>query len=485
MFKDTPRYPALFLIALVVTLPSAAAYGGFNSHIPVGDSARAQNNKLAQQAIIARCGNEPSKQAMTQLFDEFDIDVFDATVPKDQQVKVGSAHGATENVGILPAVGLIGAVNTAVGVVQKIVSFFGKQYSERLVGSFTNNGYSKFRASAKIMHGQGLPYNNVPRFMELLGRGNNIPEQYWEEMRGIAKWAAYTTSATVTKQTLEFSVGQGGKGKVVQFYMVNDREKQKLEVFTMTVENQFELAKDVFVILEETSQFWGMKSSAKIRFEKRPASLKPDQIKFISDYFSLIALQELADFLEVDNGVPEIKPKGGKASMDVAESDLADTWSPPKTQHLRATHRPKSQHHGYTRWVNNIKQPREKLVLARPGRPAKWNSEDIGSYARNNAPFNTYGDEDIGLYARNNAPFNRYGDEDIGSYARNNAPFNTYGDEEIGERYARNNVPSLWDEDIGSYARNNAPFNTYGDEYKYIGHRNLPPHYHGVRLQRI
>lgn len=83
----------------------------------------------------------------------------------------------------------------------------------------------------------------------------------------------------------------------------NNREQQKLEVFILTVENLFKLAPDVFVILEETSQFWGMKSSGKIRFEKRPAQLKPDQIKFVSDYFSLIALQELADFLDVQNGV--------------------------------------------------------------------------------------------------------------------------------------------------------------------------------------
>ena len=77
----------------------------------------------------------------------------------------------------------------------------------------------------------------------------------------------------------------------------------------MTVGTKFKLAPDVFVILEETSQFWGMKSSAKIRFKKAPASLKPDQIKFISDYFSLIALQELADFLNVENGVPKSSPK--------------------------------------------------------------------------------------------------------------------------------------------------------------------------------
>ena len=89
----------------------------------------------------------------------------------------------------------------------------------------------KFSASANLMHGSGLPYENVPRFMELLAKGNNIPKQYWQ-MRGIAKdWAAYTSSSTMTKQTLEFSAGKGGEGKVVQFYMVNDRAKRKLGVY--------------------------------------------------------------------------------------------------------------------------------------------------------------------------------------------------------------------------------------------------------------
>merc|ERR1719399_2697071 len=47
--------------------------------------------------------------------------------------------------------------------------------------------------------------------------------------------------------------------------------------------------------------------------------------------------------------------------------------------------------------------------------------EDIGGYARNNAPFNTFADEDIGGYARNNAPFNTFADEnfeDVGGFYR-------------------------------------------------------------------
>merc|ERR1712146_319889 len=109
--------------------------------------------------------------------------------------------------------------------------------------------------------------------------------------------------------------------------------------------------------------------------------------------------QELAEFLKVEKGVPNMKPKmkKKKASRDVAESDLADTWSSPKSQNLRATR---------TRWVNNLRQPSEKAVLK------NGVDEDVGGYARNDVPFNTYGDEDIGGYARKYALFNTYGDED-------------------------------------------------------------------------
>ena len=159
-------------------------------------------------------------------------------------------------------------------------------------------------------------------------------------MLSIGRWAQYTSRNDLTKQTVEFSAGSGGNCKVLQFYIQNNRAEQKLELLILTVENSFKLAPDVFVILEETSQFWGMKSSANIRFEKRPASLKPDQIKFVSDYFSLIALEELADFLNVENGKPNMKPKAGGSNMDTMwdNADLFTTKPKPTSQ-----------------WVNNMK----------------------------------------------------------------------------------------------------------------------------------
>ena len=142
-------------------------------------------------------------------------------MPMDECAKVVSvSNGETEDVGVLAAAaGLIGTVNTAVGIAQKIISFFGKQYSERLVGEFTDQGYSSFKGSAKIMHGKGLPYSNVPRFLELLGKSRGVPNQYKDEMQTIGKWAQYTSRSDLTKQTIEFSAGSGGNCKVLQFYI--------------------------------------------------------------------------------------------------------------------------------------------------------------------------------------------------------------------------------------------------------------------------
>ena len=63
MRRAATPYLALLLIALVVT-PSSA-YGSLKQPSAVG-VLRAQNNKLAQQNMIFRCGNEAAKQSMTQ-----------------------------------------------------------------------------------------------------------------------------------------------------------------------------------------------------------------------------------------------------------------------------------------------------------------------------------------------------------------------------------------------------------------------------------
>ena len=132
-----------------------------------------------------------------------------------------------------------------------------------------------------------------------------------------------------------------------------------------------------------------------------------------------------------------------KSSMDVAESDLADTWSSPKSQHLRATR---------TRWVNNLRQPEEKAVLKNGGDEddqgvgLPWVTKSVIHHLTDGVVIpilngvlpvmKTLGvmhaithhsiptETDVGSYARSNAPFNTFADEDVGGYARNNAPFN-------------------------------------------------------------
>jgi len=355
MKKVSSYAVCVMLLCMVVSPLHVLSYGGAPSFDPTKVLQESASQE-AKEKMIKESPNEFTKQ----LFDEFEIDVYDGSVPLDQRVKlVSKSEGEAQDVGILAAAaGLIGTVNTAVSVAQKIISFFGKQYSERLVGSFTNNGYSKFQGSAKIMHGRGLPYANVPRFLELLGKSRGVPQQYKEELLTVGKWAQYTTRSDLTKQTVEFSAGSGGSCKVLQFYIQNNRAEQKLELFVMSVENSFKLAPDVFVILEETSQFWGMKSSSKIRFEKRPANLSPEQIKFVSDYFSLIALEQLADFLDVQNGVPDMTPKKNKPKRRGSKrrgSRNDEMWEPDSNDEVRKNLRGPLGPPTRSIWRNNLK----------------------------------------------------------------------------------------------------------------------------------
>merc|ERR1712167_247010 len=95
-----------------------------------------------------------------------------------------------------------------------------------------------------------------------------------------------------------------------------------------------------------------MGSSAKIRFKKVPANLKPDQIKFVSDFFSLIALEHLADFLSVQNGVPNMNPKKSSGSRN--DEMLGGDSSDEIRTNLRVP--PKYVTHSKrTIWRNNLK----------------------------------------------------------------------------------------------------------------------------------
>ena len=68
----------------------------------------------------------------------------------------------------------------------------------------------------------------------------------------------------------------------------------QVDVLFLTCSQTFELADDYFVISESHSILGGLFSKTKIKFKKKPASLSTADLMFISEYFSLLAYQQIA-----------------------------------------------------------------------------------------------------------------------------------------------------------------------------------------------
>ena len=68
----------------------------------------------------------------------------------------------------------------------------------------------------------------------------------------------------------------------------------QVDVLFLTCSQTFKLADDYFVISESKSILGGLFSSTKIKFKKKPASLSTADLMFVSEYFSLLAYQQIA-----------------------------------------------------------------------------------------------------------------------------------------------------------------------------------------------
>ena len=69
---------------------------------------------------------------------------------------------------------------------------------------------------------------------------------------------------------------------------------EKIDVLFLTIGQEFALADNYFVISESKSILGGIFSSTKLKFKKIPAGISTEQLMFVSDYFSLLAYQQIA-----------------------------------------------------------------------------------------------------------------------------------------------------------------------------------------------
>ena len=78
-------------------------------------------------------------------------------------------------------------------------------------------------------------------------------------------------------------------------YARNRPADQKLDLYFLTVTESFALADDYFVISEHKSTRGGPFDKTAIRTKKVPAGLSTEQLLFVSEYFQLLAAQQLAN----------------------------------------------------------------------------------------------------------------------------------------------------------------------------------------------
>jgi len=203
---------------------------------------------------------------------------------------------------VLPVafVGLTSAINAGVKIFTKIVSLFGSTYSEQLVAAHMDNGYTKFKGSSTVFKGTGLKYSRIPALIEHMARQIGVKNKDdIDKMSLMLRWSEYGDSDMWKQNQMTFSVGSGGMAKSFTLYANNDHTQGKMNILWMKTDAQFKLAPDVFVILVTKSRFGGLFTSSSVRFEKRPANIKPKDIQFVNEYFNLIAIQLVADLADL------------------------------------------------------------------------------------------------------------------------------------------------------------------------------------------
>jgi len=195
--------------------------------------------------------------------------------------------------------GLVGAVNSVTSAWSGIVSAFKSTYSKELQDMKTNRGFDKFKQSTKAFSGQGLPGDRAEDFMNDLAGRLAIPDSYREDFRMLARWIQFFDDQTWTQSDITFSKGSGGKANNFNFFSRNKGGEGKIDIVYLVCNQDFALADDLYVWVTRQSRLGGLFESTKTEIEKKPAAISNEQIKFVSEYFLLLAYQELARFMQI------------------------------------------------------------------------------------------------------------------------------------------------------------------------------------------
>ena len=189
---------------------------------------------------------------------------------------------------------LLKAIQGITGAWQSIVSAFKSEYSEELVDKEFSNGWSKFKESTKVFKGAGLQYAKVDEFFADIQSMIGVPSNYKDDFNQQIAWVKFFDNMTWSEHNTQFNQGKGGTDTMFTFYARNRESDNKLDVLFLTCKEEFKLADNYFVISQHKSILGGLFSSTKLKFKKVPAGIQDKDLMFVSEYFSLLAYQQIA-----------------------------------------------------------------------------------------------------------------------------------------------------------------------------------------------
>ena len=121
-----------------------------------------------------------------------------------------------------------------------------------------------------------------------------IPDKYKDDFNDQIKWIKFFDNITWSEHNTQFSQGKGGDDTMFTMYALNRQADQKIDVLFLTVAETFELADDYFVISEHKSILGGLFDKTTLKFKEVPAGISTEELMFVSEYFQLLAYQDIA-----------------------------------------------------------------------------------------------------------------------------------------------------------------------------------------------
>ena len=189
---------------------------------------------------------------------------------------------------------LIDAINKITGAWSGIVSAFKSEYEEQLLESHLQNGWSEFKQATKVFKGAGLDYSKTDDFFSDIRSMIGIPDKYASDFDKQIEWIKFFDNVTWSEHNTQFQSGKGGDDTTFSMYARNSADDNKIDDLFLTCSEEFKLAPDYFVISEHRSILGGLFDHTEIKFKEKPASITDQDLTFVSEFFSLLAYQQIA-----------------------------------------------------------------------------------------------------------------------------------------------------------------------------------------------